>query len=84
MVVGCIDYSGSIRAKVLIRDENDCDQHGPEYSIGKRWRWSIYAQKFQSTLDQLKGMEGMTKEERFLVKDWLTRRGYRDDPEGQN
>ncbi len=81
-VTGCIDSHGSIRAK----ESKKIESHSPELSKGKRWRWLIWPQEFQTlppkTVAEMNDPQAffeLSDEEYFLVKDWLMRHGYADD-----
>lgn len=51
--------------------------HRPSDSIGKRWRWNIWAQEFLATRNP--AHDKLNDEEWNLVTDFLTRKGYRVD-----
>lgn len=69
-VIGCIDAYGAIRARAV--PSMGRIMHGPEESMGKRWRWNIWGQDWCATKTQ----DQLTDEELQIVKDWLVRRGH--------
>lgn len=70
--IGTIDSYGAIRGRCS-KSHHHSPMHGPEDGPGHRWRWNIWGQEFHAVL----GAENaMTREELFLVRDWLDRHGY--------
>ena len=74
-VIGCIDSNGSITARHAEGGKNT--MHTVNESRGKRWRWSIWGQEYQSTLRGR--LDELTDDELAAVTDWLERKGYKSE-----
>ena len=72
-VIGSIDHAGAIHARHA--GSNGRVMHGPAESIGKRWRWNIWAQEYVATRNA--SHERLSPEEYDIVNDWLERKGYK-------
>ena len=75
-VIGCIDSHGAIVARHAASSASGgLIMHTKDESKGKRWRWNIWGQEFHAAFKT--PLHELTKEEYFLINDYLERKGYK-------
>jgi len=82
IVVGGIDIHGVVIAHVYIPMQDSELAHTSEEKANVSFRWEVCDQMFMDIHDST--MRNMTEDERFIIQDWLIKRGYADEESFEN
>ena len=77
IIVGGIDIHGVVIAHEYIPMQDSELAHTSEEKANVSFRWEVCDQVYMDTYDST--MRNMTEDERFMIQDWLIKRGYADE-----